>query len=277
MLQSAMNRANQLPARYLYLIGLVLNTSILASCRDSETQQPIRDQPPPLSTGLDLQTQYQKSYPKYIIEGDSLGGLCIEILRQVERESGLSIAARTREFTPFKRLQKHLATGEIDVFFGMKKNAERMRKYHFIEPPLYQVSSTIAQLADDPIQIRSLEDLDGQAVLTPRATATAAKLQREYPNLTVDASGDIFACLKKLLHKRARFVVYHDIGLISAIRAMDLQSQVHTNPISLESYDHYLVSSHNLDPEKRDRLQAALNRLTKSGELAKILFRYNQN
>jgi len=276
MLQSAMNRANQLSARYLYLIGLVLNTLILASCRDSETQQPIIEQPPP-STGFDLQTQYQKSYPKYIIESDSLGGLCIEILRQVERESGLSIAAPTREFTPFTRLQKHLATGEIDVFFGMKKNAERMRKYHFIEPPLYQVSSTIAQLADDPMEIRSLEDLNGQTVLTPRATATAAKLQHEYPDIRVDASGDIFTCLKKLLHKRARFVVYHDIGLISAIRAMDLQSQIHTIPISLESYYHYLVSSHSLDPEKRDRLQAALNRLTRSGELAKILIRYNRN
>lgn len=255
----------------LYWVGLAL-----ASCSTPDPEPPITTAPPTAIAEFDLLTQYQESFPKYILESDSLGGLCIEILRQVERESGLKIGASTREFTPFKRLQKHLITGEIDVFFGMKKNAARERQLFFLEPPLYQVNSVIAQRADDPMEISSLEDLYGQTVLVPHGTATAIKLRREHPKIDVDAGGDIFICLKKLLRERGRFIVYHDIGLIGAVAAMDLQDQVRIIPYSFDDYYQYAVVSRDLDPAKRNRLQQAIKNLAESGALTKTNKRYKQ-
>ena len=158
----------------------------------------------------------------------------------------------------------------------MKKNAERERHYAFLEPPLYQVNSVIAQRADDPIDIRSIEDLYGETVLVPLGTATATKLQREHPDINVDAGGDIFICLKKLLHGRGRFIVYHDIGLIGAITAMDLQNQIRIIPHSFDDYYQYAVVSRDLEPAKKDRLQQAIGRLSASGALVKISEGYKQ-
>ncbi len=225
---------------------------------------------------FDLITQYQESFPKYTIENDSLGGLCFEILRQVERESQLSIGAPARVFTPFKRLQKHLASGEIDVFFGMKKNPARTDQYHFIDPPLYQVNTVIAQRADDELHVDSLADLYGQPVLVPLGTATAAKLRREHPQIAIDAGGDIFICLKKLMHDRGRFIVYHDIGLIGAIAAMDLQDEIRITVYTIDTYYHYAATSRQLDPAKRQQLQQAISRLAASGTLDAISQQYRQ-
>ena len=113
-------------ARYCALCALVLTACAIPAPEEAATTESALP-----TDAFDLITQYQESFPKYTIENDSLGGLSFEILRQVERESQLSIGAPARVFTPFKRLQKHLASGEIDVFFGMKKNPARADQYHF--------------------------------------------------------------------------------------------------------------------------------------------------
>ena len=72
------------------------------------------------SEDFDLITDYQESYPKYFLDADTMAGLCIDIIRAIEKESGLRIGSRTEEYTPFRRLQAHLDQGEIDIFVGMK-------------------------------------------------------------------------------------------------------------------------------------------------------------
>lgn len=225
---------------------------------------------------LDLLTEYQNSYPKYIPTEEGIGGLCVEIMRLVERESGLRIGAAAEELTSFKRLQLHLRNGDIDIFFGFKRDEFRADQYVFIDPPIYQVNSVVAVLADDDAVVRSIQDLGGMTVLVPLGSATAKKLKTEYPAIQVDEGGDIFSCLRKLRRKRGRFVFYHDIGVVGAIREMGLGEQIRILPGSFDRYYHHVALAPGVSAETRERVKRAVERLAADGRLDEISNRYRR-
>lgn len=222
----------------------------------------------------DLRTEYQESFPKYIRRGAEFSGLCIDILHAIEGESGLRIGAADPEFTPFKRIQRHLENGEIDLFVGMKKTDARADQYVFLEHPIYTVVSMIATRNGHDTRIRKVEDLFGRTVMVPDGAATAGEIRALYPAIRVDEGADIFGCLNKLLQARHEYVIYHDIGLYGAIREMGLQDEITVLPLILDRYDHYVAVSKHIPAETRQRLEDALERLDKQGQLHAIQTRY---
>ena len=222
----------------------------------------------------DLRTEYQESFPKYILSDGKMTGLCIDVLKALEKESGLSIGANDDEFTPFNRLQLNLELGKVDLFAGMKKTEARSKYARFLEPPIYSVNSVIAVRTNDHPPVQTIEDVFGQTVMVPGGSATAKHIRDTYPNITVDEGGDVFTCLKKLTRSRHDYIVYHDIGLIGAIKKMRLENQVTILPIILENYPHYVAVQQTLPPDMVKRLENALTVLKETNQLESFRTRY---
>ncbi len=229
----------------------------------------------------ELITAYQESYPKYYQTKNGVNpeiqGLCIDILHAIEETTGLHIRA-PYGFIPFKRLQSQLADGQIDLFIGMAKNKARLKKYIFIDTPLYEVNHIIATRRDDNVNVRNFDDIRKLApdniILTNYSTATE-RLLKAQEGLNVDSEAtSIAANLKKLLYGRGRFICFHDLGLLGAIERHDYVEKVRVLPLILKTYYHYIAFAPNTPESVIRQIGLAVQKLKASGELAKIRAKY---
>ena len=229
---------------------------------------------------IELRTAYQNSFPKYYGHNQpekAPHGLCMDILEAIEKTAGITIIAPSG-FLPFKRLQNQLATGEIDIFIGMAKNKSRLKKYRFLDTPLYAVHHILAVRQDDTVQIDSLDDIvtlaPNNIILTNFGTATE-RLLKTHEGLHVDSEGTtIQANLKKLLYGRGRFICFHDLGLKAAIRQHGYSDKIKVLPITLRTYYHYIAFAPDTPAEVITRVDLALKKLQAEGTLAAIHAKY---
>ena len=201
-----------------------------------------------LANPPELITAYQEGYPKYYRAKNPVNaevqGLCIDILHAIEKTTGLYIRA-PYGFIPFRRLQSQLADGRIDLFIGMAKNEARLKKYIFIDTPLYEVNHIIAARQSDNVNIQDYDDIRNLApdniILTNFSTATERLLKRQ-EGLNIDSEGTTIAAnLKKLMYGRGRFICFHDLALLGAIERYGYSKKIRVLPLILKTYYHYIA------------------------------------
>lgn len=234
------------------------------------------------SQTIQLKTEFQQSYPKYFIDKhQNISGLCIDIMSAITTYAPeIKIIAPKNQFTPFKRIQQNLEDGKTDVFFGLAKNKQRLKKYTFIKIPIYELKHIIAVRKNDPVEISSFNDiinLGSQGkILTIFGTATYQFLSKQ-KDLILDARGrNININLNKLLAHRGRFVYFHDLGLISTInKNRKFKKEIKVLPISFRKYYHYIAFSKKVPQLIVNKITMIIQTLTENGELNKIVSQYN--
>lgn len=228
----------------------------------------------------DLRTAAQPSAPKYFAAVDnSVEGLCVDIIRAIERiDPTLHFSGRDT-FIPFKRLQQKLANGEIDVFVGLKKTPKRMNTYRFIDIPLYRLSYKLVSLTHHNRAAMELEELHrigtDLSVLTVNATAASTFLKNSKLRLRVDDSPrSPTSMIQMLIRGRGDFAFYHDLALFHTINKLELDEEIYVVPGSYSSYTHHVAFAKKVPIETIDRVRKALENLQKNGELARIASKY---
>lgn len=205
-------------------------------------------------------------------------GLCIDILRAIERVDPEIRFVGDQAPLPLVRVQASLEHGDIDAYCGLNKNPEREKTILFLEPPLYEVNYTVAVRADDDVQVKSFEDIrklgaDGK-VLVMHGSSSQRFLEN-IGGLQLDTGGkNQFDNLQKLIAGRARFFYRHDLGLHGEIVDEGLGDKVKLLPISLDRQYQYLLVSKKAPPEVAQRLRKAIEKLKADGELGRIRARY---
>jgi len=221
--------------------------------------------------------------PRYELEkstgGESVvGGICIDILRAIERVDPQIRFSGDQNRLPLRRVQLALQFGEIDAYCGLNKSAEREQWSVFIEPPLYALDYTMAVNANDEVQIRSFDDVRrlgaNGTILVMSGSESAARLH-SLGGLDIDSSGTgQEANLRKLLAGRGRFFYRHALGLRAEIHRLGLEDKIRILPVSLDKEFQYLLVSKKAPPEVVDRLRRAVVKLQSGGELARIMAKY---
>ncbi len=232
-------------------------------------------------SAVELKTEFQSSYPKYYYSdasNSSVEGLCIDIIKLIEKETGIQIVGEPI-FIPFKRIQHNLDKGSIDVFFGFAKNAKRQNMYTFVDPPLYEVNHVIGIRKDDSVTVATFDDIkalkENNVILTNSGTATERYLKKQ-GGLTIDSLADSLEMnFKKLLAKRGRFIYFHDIGLVSNIKIFYPNGEIKVLPASFRKYSHYVAFSKKTPDDVVKKVRAAIEKLSKNGELKKIAAKYS--
>ena len=184
---------------------------------------------------LGLSTVSQINSPwKYDLDHPERPGFCLEILQAIERlDPNLTFKGLDRE-TSLRRVEMLLVENQIDVFCGLLKSTSREQRFRFIGPPIFPLQQRIAVRADDPVDVRSLDDIrrldpDG-VILVARGTKYNEWL-RTLPGLRIDdSSGESAVNLRKLPAGRGRFCYHSDFTLRDAIAAEGLDAKVRLLP-----------------------------------------------
>ena len=234
----------------------------------------------PLSSyAVNLKTAAQESEPKYTLGADgNMKGLCIDIMQAITKVDPSITFNGQEKFLPFKRLQVELEKSKLDVFFGFKDSAKRLKQYNFLQLPLYQINYVVAVKIDDDVNVTSLEDilaLEGKGKLLTVSSTGASKFLDEKAGLIVDDNAkSTKAMLKKLIAGQGRFAFYHDLGLQETVRSEGLGDKVKVLPVTFLTYYHYAAFSKNISADTVKQVENALNKVKSSGELAKIHNKY---
>ena len=228
---------------------------------------------------IDLRTAAQDSVPKYFrLEDNSMGGICVDIIRAIEDIEPRITVHGYQDFLPFKRLQYNLQIGQLDVFFGLKKTEARRKIYQFIDIPLYHLNYVFAVRIDDEVQIQSLDDVRSLGaecrVLTVYGTAACQYIQNAGGMRVDEGAKSPEILLKKLVNRRGRLAFYHDLGLRSIIHKNHLEHQVKILPTKFSTYHHYAAFAPHVSAETINFVGAALLKLKQSGALDRIHRRY---
>jgi len=232
------------------------------------------------AAAIEFRTAAQDSAPKYVmLANQQMGGLCVEIIQAIEKVNPQISFSGYQTYLPFRRLQKYLENGRLDVFFGLKKTVTRKGKYTFIDPPLYQLNYVAMVRHGDRVVIAETADVNSLGkhgkLLTIHGTA-ASKYLRSQEGLVVDDSARTPAMLLKMLTaKRGRFAFYHDLGLSYLIANKESEKQVRILPAVFSTYYHYAAFSKNTERGHVAKVERALETMKRKGILSQIRNKYS--
>lgn len=227
---------------------------------------------------LTLRTVQQSgSLVKYDPDGGPLKpGLCLEILRAVEKQDpGLHFSGLEQQM-PLKRVERLLADGGVDAFFCLLKSPEREKLWRFAPVPLYSIRPVVVQRADDPRHIDSLADLAALSrrlpVLVMRGTALARRLLAAHVAIAEVASER--EALQMLTLRRADAIYGQDINLQRHVSETQLGGKLKIGRTAFQEEAQFLALRADLPPAYEERLTQALRKLERDGTLRQLTEKY---
>lgn len=227
---------------------------------------------------LALRTVQQAgSTVKYDPSGDpQRPGLCLEILRAVEKQSpGLRFTGLEQE-VPLKRVERMLADGLVDAFFCLLKSPERERQWRYLPVPLYGIRHVIVQRADDPRNLGTLAELAalsrGKPVLVARGTVLSRRLAAA--DVSIAEVGSEREALLMLALGRADAVYGQDINLQRYIADIHLGDKLRIDRGAFPEEEQYVAVRADLPATQAERLTQALRRLERDGTLRQLADKY---
>ncbi|MGQ3052545.1 MAG: substrate-binding periplasmic protein [Roseateles sp.] len=227
---------------------------------------------------LQLRTAQQSgSLVKYDPDGAaSRPGLCMEVLRAVERlDPGLRFTGLDQQ-VPLKRVERLLAEGLVDAFFCLLKSPEREKQWRYAAVPLYTIRHVVLQRADDARHFDSLPDLAAagrdKRVLVMRGTALARRLVAAGVAIAEVASER--EALQMLTLGRADVIYGQDINLQRHVSDNRLSEKLRFGRTVFQEEAQYLALRADLPAAHEERLTLALRRLERDGTLRQLAEKY---
>lgn len=232
------------------------------------------------TSAIELKTAGHDSAPKYIVDknGTITAGVCFDILTAVKVVDPEINITGANQVLPFKRLERMMDDGELDIFFGFARNKKREAKYHFIEIPLYTVQHIAAVLKEDNVMVTGFEDIrrlgKNGRLITMAGAATGKYLKKQGGLQVVDLGKSMDHLVRLLSFKRGRFLYYHNLGLLYTIKEQKLTNRLRVLPVSFRDYNHWAACSKQTPKATVLRVEAAIRRLIDDGTIQKIYNNY---
>lgn len=236
----------------------------------------------PVHAGWTLKTASALAPPRYqVVTQDgrkSIGGLCVDIMRAIEKVDPEIRFIGDQNTMPQSRLLSLLKVGEVDIAFCYNKNSEREKTFRIIEPALYEIHYKVAVRSNDEVDIRSFNDIrrlgDHGTILVNFGSSSVLFLQ-SIGGLQIDSSGVTQEInLRKLVNGRGRFYYRHELGMLAELKSSNFAREIRLLPMVLDSEEQYVMFSRSADPLAVERVKKALGKLKASGELDRLRGRY---
>lgn len=203
-------------------------------------------------------------------------GLCLEILRAVEKaEPSVRFTGLERQ-VPLKRVERLLAEGLVDAFFCLLKSPEREKQWRYAPVPLYVIRHVVVQRADDAREFRTLAELAAASrrkhVLVTRGTAIARHLLNAGVAISEVASER--EALQMLTMGRADLIYGQDVNLQHHMAENQLADPLKIGRTVFQEEPHYLALRADLPAAVEDKLTQALRKLERDGVLRMLAGKY---
>ncbi len=235
---------------------------------------------------VDIRTVAQEgAFPKFIsidVQGKPhIGGLCVDIMRAIERVDPDLRFVGDQQWIPLIRIEVGMNAGKIDAACGLIRTSERKAKFDFIDTPLFPVNYLLVVRATDDVQVKDWTDVrnlgENGVILTIHGFVGILSHLREVGGLRIDTGGrDTKVNLEKLLAGRGRFFIHRSPGVVGEIASSGLRDKVKILPTIMYSETFYMMVARSMAPQVRDKINKALQQLTASGELAKLSKKWDE-
>lgn len=228
---------------------------------------------PRITYSLTIKTYAQDYPPKFFQKDGAVQGYGIDIISALEKADPEIKFVGQQTFASVPRIETELLKGEIDAFVGAFKSKDRLDKFSFIEIPLHLFQYMIAVRKDDPVSIKSYDDIrklkENNTILALLGTRQEDYLN-EQEGLVIDAGTSSFdANVNKLLAGRARFLLGNDLSF----QKLD-QKKIRILPTVFRAESQYIMVSKLISNEKLVHLTKALKKLNDEGKLKAIFKSY---
>lgn len=227
---------------------------------------------------LSLRTVQQSgSTVKYDPDGGpARPGLCMEILRAVERADASLHFTGLEVPVPLRRVERLLAEGLIDVFFCLLKSPDREKQWRYLPIPLYTIRHVVVQRADDNRAIDSFADLAAlshrKPVLVTRGTALARRLASA--DVAVAEVASEREALQMLALGRADAIYGQDVNLLRHIGDSKLGGRLKLGRTVFQEEPQFVAIRPDLPASHEDRLAQVLRKLERDGTLKQLADKY---
>lgn len=226
---------------------------------------------------VEIKTPTYESKPKFYKEGNEVKGLCIDVLRMIEKAAP-EIKFSVEYGIPLKRVEMGVTDGVYDLLLCATRTPARSAAMHMINVPIYTVEDVLVVRADDPLKDATLDDIrklgSGNPVMTYIGTGQQAWLA-EQQGLTLDMNAlTPEVVFQKLAAKRGRFVFAGKAIVANMFKQPKFVGKFRILPTPVRSAGRFFYFSKKVPPATIDKVTAVLNDLASKGELKKIASRY---
>jgi len=226
------------------------------------------------SEPLVLRTAGQVSTaPKYVQQGGKVVGVCPALLAAIQAKDGHIQFTGLEVLLSTPLVEKGLQSGQLDVFCGLVKSANRQQSMRFLEPPLYHIQMRVMSRRDigAPRDVADLRERSQKVPVIATAGLSTTRTLMEQ-GVKVDASSsDNLSSLRRLQAGRGQYYYSSDEILLGLMASEHLGDWAVIQPTVFGEEDMYMVTSRQLPAEAQQRLHRALEQLAASGELKQVV------
>ena len=218
--------------------------------------------------------------PKFIAGGrDRIVGMCIDIMRAIEQIDPKLQFSGDQRWKPLIRAYSELESGLQDVQCAVQRTPDRERRFHFLGPALYTIEYHFLVRMQDHVTIQNWDDVRRLApdnvVLVNRGFA-AGDILVAAGGIVVDGnSSSPQHNLQKLIAGRGRLFFHRGPGLKKLLERTGTADKVRILPQVMDSAKLYFATSNKLAGDINERLEQALFALEKSGELERLMRKWD--
>lgn len=233
-----------------------------------------------LAQALEIKTASQdNSLVKFNPAKPDMPGICWEVIKALQKANPDLKFSGLENASPLPRIEQALENGDMDLFVCLLKSPERAEKFIFNEIPIYKVKHVVLAKADekdlaDMAALKAASEKD--PVMVPQGSSLIKFLDAQ--GVKYDASSkDEVTSIKKLLAGRSRFAYGQDLSLIASIKESGVDPKLVKILSTVFKEEPQLVAfSKKTSPEVVKTVKAAIEKLEKSGEIAKIVAKYSK-
>ena len=213
---------------------------------------------------ITLRTTFQAAEPKYI-RSDPPSGVAFEVLKAIEEElekSGIKIEWDGR-YRSMEEIQRMLDACEIDLFVGMARTKERMRKYIFSIYPVYSLYHALLERRESVV--KKVGVIEGT-----KSERKARSLMAGKEFVRFSSIGEAF---EALMSGKIDGVFYNSMSLgyyqkIFGVRDSEIAY------VLARKYYQFVVMSKCVPDDIVSTVNEAVEKIVKSGFVEKVLKKY---
>lgn len=226
----------------------------------------------------------EASEPKFVALNQTgktvIGGICVDIMRAIERVEPSLKFVGDQEWQPLVRIEAGMSTDNLDATCGLLRTKARESKYIYIEPPLFPVNYFLVVRADDNVRVTNWDDVrklgDQGVILVINGFGIIKKLEEE-GNLKIDSGAFTSkANFDKLLAGRGRFYYHRSPGIKTEIRNAGVNAKVKLLPVPMHIEKFHMALAKTVAPDVAAKIHKALALLERSGVLAKLAEKWDE-
>jgi polar amino acid transport system substrate-binding protein len=220
--------------------------------------------------------------PKFIAAGkDRIVGFCVDLFRTIERIDPGLIFVGDQQWMPLVRAHSELANHQHDALCAVQRTAERERQYLYLDLPLFPLQYMLLARINDTVVINGWDDvrkLGAQGVVLVNRGYSTAEMLEQFGGLRINSSATNPAMnLQKLIAGRGRFFLHRGPDLQGFLARAGVVGKVRILPHVMYTTNVYMAMGTHVDPAVAARVQRALEQMEKTGELARLLKKWNGN